>query len=129
MKILLDTHTFLWWDSSPEKLARAVANLLSDPGNSIILSVASAWEIQIKKQLGKISLSIPLAEMIESQQQVNGVEILPINLKHVLSLDGLPTHHKDPFDRILIAQAKTEGMVIASADPIFSKYGVEVMWK
>ena len=129
MKILLHTHAFLWWDSNPEKLALAVAKLLSDPGNSIILSVASAWEIQIKKQLGKITLSIPLAEMLESQQQVNGVEILPINLNHVLALDGLPTHHKDPFDRILIAQAKTEGLVIASTDPVFSEYDVEVIWE
>ncbi|MDL1909217.1 type II toxin-antitoxin system VapC family toxin [Chloroflexi bacterium CFX6] len=129
MKILLDTHAFLWWDSSPERLAPSAASLLNDPENSIIVSVASAWEIQIKKQLGKITLSVPLMEMLESQQQVNGVEILPVNLNHVLSLDGLPTHHKDPFDRILIAQAKAEGFVIASADPVFSKYGVEVIWE
>jgi PIN domain nuclease of toxin-antitoxin system len=129
MKILLDTHTVLWWDSRPEKVTELGAKLLADPGNNIVLSVASAWEIQIKKQLGKISLSIPLEEMIESQRQVNGVEILPINLNDVLSLDGLPTYHKDPFDRIVIAQAKTEGIVIASADPIFSKYDVEVIWE
>ena len=129
MKILLDTHAFLWWDSNPEKLAPPVVKLLSEPENSIFISVASAWEIQIKKQLGKLALSIPLEEMLDSQRQVNDLEILPIHLNHVLALDGLPTHHKDPFDRILIAQAKAEGLIIATADPEFSKYEVEVIWE
>ncbi|MGZ9226865.1 MAG: type II toxin-antitoxin system VapC family toxin, partial [Anaerolineales bacterium] len=112
-----------------EKLAPPVVKLLSEPENSIFVSVASAWEIQIKKQLGKLSLSIPLEEMLDSQRQVNDLEILPIHLNHVLALDGLPTHHKDPFDRILIAQAKAEGLIIATADPEFSKYEVEVIWE
>ncbi len=129
MKILLDTHTFLWWDSDPERLSPRVAELLSDPENSLVLSVASAWEIQIKKQLGKLAFSVPLDEMLESQQQVNGMEVLPIQLTHVLALDALPAYHKDPFDRILIAQAKTEGLVIASADPQFSQYGIDLVWK
>ena len=129
MKILLDTHTFLWWDSNPERLSPRMTELLSDSENNLILSVASAWEIQIKKQLGKLSLSIPLDEMLESQQQVNGLEILPIQTSHVLALDALPYHHKDPFDRILIAQAKIEGLVVASADPQFLQYDVNLVWK
>ncbi len=128
MKILLDTHAFLWWDSEPEKLAPIVSDMLSDAENSIFFSVVSAWEIQIKKQLGKLSLSISLAEMIEGQQQVNKVSILPVQLHHVLALDELPTHHKDPFDRLLIAQAKIDGLKIVSADSIFSKYDVDVIW-
>ena len=128
MKILLDTHTFLWWDANPQKLSANVMEALSNPENSIFLSVVSAWEVQIKKQLGKLSLSIPLDEMIESQEQVNRMVVLPIELKHILALDNLPAHHKDPFDRLLIAQAKTEQMTIASADPAFSQYDVKVIW-
>lgn len=128
MKIMLDTHTFLWWDANPEKLSASVMEALSNPENSIFLSVVSAWEVQIKKQLGKLYLSIPLDEMIESQEQVNRMVVLPVELKHVLALDNLPAHHKDPFDRLLIAQAKAEQMAIASADPLFAQYDVKVIW-
>ena len=129
MKILLDTHAFLWWDSNPEKLGKTVADLLSQTENTVYVSVVSAWEIQIKKQLGKLSLTVPLAELMESQQQVNEVIILPVQLNHILALDELPTHHKDPFDRLLIAQARIEGMGIATADPVFSKYDIKVIWQ
>jgi PIN domain nuclease of toxin-antitoxin system len=125
---MLDTHTFLWWDANPEKLSASVMEALSNPENSIFLSVVSAWEVQIKKQLGKLYLSIPLDEMIESQEQVNRMVVLPVELKHVLALDNLPAHHKDPFDRLLIAQAKAEQMAIASADPLFAQYDVKVIW-
>ncbi len=128
MKILLDTHAFLWWDSEPERLGLMAAGLLSKTDNEIFVSVASAWEVQIKKQLGKLSLSVPLAELIESQEQVNDVRILPVKLDHVLALDDLAPHHKDPFDRILVAQARVEGMMLISGDPVFSKYDVEVLW-
>jgi PIN domain nuclease of toxin-antitoxin system len=128
MKILLDTHTLLWWDSEPEKLGPTVSGVLSNTENSVFISVVSAWEIQIKKQLGKLSLSVPLGELIESQQQVNEVQILPIQLNHILALDELPAHHKDPFDRLLIAQARAEGLKVASADPVFSQYDVDVIW-
>jgi PIN domain nuclease of toxin-antitoxin system len=128
MKILLDTHTFLWWDSSPEKLGKTVTELLSQTENVVYVSVVTAWEIQIKKQLGKLSLTVPLAELLESQQEVNDVNILQVQLNHVLALDELPFHHKDPFDRLLVAQARIEGMEIATADPVFSKYDVKVIW-
>ena len=128
MKILLDTHTFLWWDAAPEKLSANVIEALSNPENNIFLSVVSAWEVQIKKQLGKLSLSIPIHEMIESQEQINGLVVLPVELKHILALDNLPNHHKDPFDRLLIAQAKSEQLTIASADPVFLQYDVKIRW-
>jgi PIN domain nuclease of toxin-antitoxin system len=128
MKILLDTHTFLWWDSSPEKLGKTITELLSQTENVVYVSVVTAWEIQIKKQLGKLSLTVPLAELLESQQEVNDVNILQVQLNHVLALDELPFHHKDPFDRLLVAQARIEGMEIATADPVFSKYDVKVIW-
>lgn len=129
MRILLDTHVFLWWDSDPRKLSPRVNSLLSNPEHTIVLSVASAWEIQIKKQLGKLSLSIPLEELIASQQQINEIEILPVHLEHVLMLDNLPPHHKDPFDRIIISQAKVEDIVIVSADPVLAKYDIEIVWE
>lgn len=82
----------------------------------------------IKLQLGKLRLSLPLKEIIESQQQSNGIEILPANLSHVLTVEELPAYHKDPFDRLLIAQAQVEGAVLVSADPNMAKYPVQVMW-
>jgi len=128
MRILLDTHVFLWWDSDPGKLSARVNNLLSDPENTIVLSVVSVWEIQIKKQLGKLSLSIPLDELLESQQQVNELEILPVNLEHVLMLENLPSVHKDPFDRMPAAQAKAENLTIMRADPTLASYDIEIVW-
>lgn len=128
MKLLLDTHTFIWWDSEPAKLSPQVLALCQDRTNSLLLSVASVWEMQIKLQLGKLKLDRPLAEIIESQQQRNNIEILPVLLTHVLVLQSLPAHHKDPFDRLLIAQANVEEAALASSDPVFAKYIVNVLW-
>lgn len=128
MKLLLDTHTFIWWDSEPAKLSTKVLALCQDQENTLILSVASVWEIQIKSQLGKIKLNLPLKELIISQQKINNIVILPIALKHILSLEGLPSHHKDPFDRLLIAQANTENAVLISCDSVFADYPVSLLW-
>ena len=94
----------------------------------VLLSVASVWEMQIKLQLGKLKLSLPLAELIESQRQTNNIEMLPVTLAHVLALQNLPSHHKDPFDRLLIAQANVEEAVLLSSDPMFAKYPVKLFW-
>lgn len=128
MKILLDTHTFIWWDSDLANLSPNALRLCQDQANTLLLSVASVWEMQIKLQLGKLTLKLPLAEIIETQQQANNIEMLPIHLKHVLALESLPAPHKDPFDRLIIAQATVEGMLLLSCDPIFGKYPVNVMW-
>jgi PIN domain nuclease of toxin-antitoxin system len=122
MKLLLDTHTFIWWDSQPDKLSQKALALCQEPTNTLLLSVASIWEMQIKLQLGKLKLNLPLVEVIESQQKTNNVEILPISLIHVLALESLPNHHKDPFDRLLIAQACVEDAFLVSCDPIFAQY-------
>lgn len=98
MKLLLDTHTFIWWDSSPQKLSPKALALCQNPENILLLSIGSIWEMQIKIQLGKLSLNLPLPQLIESQQQTNDIEVLPINLTHLFTLDSLPNHHKDPFD-------------------------------
>jgi PIN domain nuclease of toxin-antitoxin system len=128
MKLLLDTHTFIWWDSEPAKLSPQALTVCQERTNSLLLSVASVWEMQIKLQLGKLKLALPLAEIVESQQQRNNVEILPVLLPHVLALQNLPAHHKDPFDRLLIAQANVEEAILVSSDPVFAQYVVKIVW-
>ena len=128
MKILLDTHTFIWWDSQTAQLSERALRLCQDASNSLILSVASAWEMQIKQQLGKLTLHIPLSEILLAQQEVNQLHILSVNLRHILALENLPLHHKDPFDRLLAVQANVEGAVLLSCDPVFAHYPVNVIW-
>jgi PIN domain nuclease of toxin-antitoxin system len=128
MRLLMDTHTFIWWDSAPEMLSRRVLTLCENRSNTITLSVVSVWEMQIKFQLGKLKLDIPLRDLIENQQKKNELTILPITLEHTLALDVLEYHHRDPFDRLLIAQCNEENMVLLSKDNIFSKYTVNVIW-
>lgn len=128
MKILLDTHAFIWWDSDPAKLSPNALTLIRDQSNALLFSVASAWEMQIKLQLGKLKLTLPLAEIIEGQERANNIQLLPVVLEHVLELANLPRHHKDPFDRLLIAQGIVEGAAIVSNDPEFPKYPVRVLW-
>ncbi len=94
----------------------------------LLLSVVSVWEMQIKIQLGKLRLTLPLQEIIETQQQINAIEILPITLPHVLALENLPTYHKDPFDCLLVAQAIVEGVTLISGDSSIPKYAVQVIW-
>ena len=128
MNLLLDTHTFIWWDSDPSKLSSRVISLCQDRKNILLLSVVSIWEIQIKHQLGKLKLGLSLATLVETHQHVNEVEVLPVMLEHVLELENLPTPHRDPFDRLLIAQARTEGAVLLSHDAVFEDYPVRLIW-
>lgn len=127
MNLLFDTHIFIWWDSEPARLSQHILTLCKDPANRLWLSVASIWEIQIKHQLGKLQLQQPLAEIVEWQQQVNHISLLPVEVSHVLALERLPAHHKDPFDRILIAQASVAELTLMSVDPIFKAYGIDVL--
>jgi len=103
MKLLLDTHIFIWWADQPETLSPAALSALEDEANELLLSVASVWEMQIKIQLGKLKLSLPLKDLVKNQQETNNLTVSPVALTHVLALDALPFHHKDPFDRLLIA--------------------------
>jgi PIN domain nuclease of toxin-antitoxin system len=128
MRLLLDTHTFIWWDSEPAKLSAQALALSQDQQNSLLLSVTSVWEMQIKLQLDKLKLILSLSEIIENQQQTNHLGILPVLLSHVLALQSLPAHHKDPFDRLLIARANVEDVIIVSNDPMFPKYTNKALW-
>jgi len=127
-RLLLDTHTFLWWDSAPDRLSATVLSLCRDPSVVLFLSLVSLWEIQIKSGLGKLPLALPLAEIVRDQQARHGLQLLPIRPAHIFALESLPPHHRDPFDRLLIAQARTEGLPLASADGLFSLYPVSLVW-
>jgi PIN domain nuclease of toxin-antitoxin system len=128
MNLLLDTQAFVWLDIDQKKLSEVASRACSDPGNSLWLSVVSAWEMQIKVALGKLTLQHSLAQTIADEQTSNGIQMLPVQLAHVLELQNLPFHHKDPFDRLLIAQTRHEGWEIVSVDPEFRAYGVPIVW-
>lgn len=130
MKLLLDTHVFIWLDTAPEKLSTTAQRVCLDRDNTLYLSVTSVWEMLIKQRLGKLTLDIPLEEMLNVQQEVNQLQILSIDLKHVLAIQGLPLHHNDPFDRLLIAQANVESAQLVTADGQIGQYTdqVNVLW-
>ncbi len=127
MRFLLDTHIFIWWNDEPERLSPRALELCENPSNTLVLSVASVWEMQIKYQLGKLTLSAPLQTIIESQMRNNGLEILPVTLPHVLALQNLPPIHKDPFDRLIIAQSNAENVSLLSIDAVFEQYQANLL--
>lgn len=128
MNLLLDTHSFVWWDSNRAKLSHTAYAALQDENNSLFVSDASIWEIQIKSQLGRLRLDYPLVEMVRSQTGENAIKVLQISTKHILHLNDLPFHHKDPFDRLLAAQALIETLTFVSLDDAFDAYGVTRLW-
>jgi Uncharacterized protein conserved in bacteria len=128
MRSLLDSHVFVWMHDAPHKLSLKASNEIADPVNQIFLSVVSAWELQIKIKLGKFSFSNSLENVIAQQRKINSLQILPVELSHALYVENLPLHHKDPFDRLLIAQATTENMTLVSADKHFTDYSGALLW-
>lgn len=129
MKVLLDTHSFIYWiENNRAALSSTAFTIISDPGNTIFLSLASVWEMQIKIQIGKLKLVNDLSIVVEEQQCVNGMQLLSISSQHIYHLSQLPLHHKDPFDRLLISQAITEGFSLLSNDTKFAAYPVPVIW-
>jgi PIN domain nuclease of toxin-antitoxin system len=128
MKLLLDTHTFIWWAIQKARLSATTLAAMQNTQNQLMLSIASLWEMQLKTQLGKLHFNLPLSQLIEDQQRVNGLQLLPIEPDHIYALGQLLYHHKDPFDRLLIAQALTENLPMVSADPVFKAYPVQIIW-
>lgn len=128
MRLLLDTHTFIWWAIRKERLSPTAIGLCEDRNNDLFLSMVSLWEMQLKTQLGKLQFKLPLNELIEAQQRINGLQLLPIEPQHIYALSQLPFHHKDPFDRLLVAQAITEKLPLISADPTLSAYPAQILW-
>ena len=128
MRLLLDTKTLIWWHDSPHKLPAPVRTALQDDTNQVFISVASAWEMQIKMQLGKLKLSKSWDEIIEAEQVNNDFEFLKADRPHIRILDSLPFHHKDPFDRLLIAQSIHEGLTLVSNDSKLASYPAPLLW-
>lgn len=124
MRLLLDTQAFLWWMSSSSRLSRGAEEAISDPGNQVLFSVASAWEISIKRALGKLKAPEDLAGAIEAE----AFDLLGIELSHIEALDHLEHHHRDPFDRMLIAQSLVERTTLVTSDPVFQRYGAATLW-
>ncbi|MCL5044218.1 MAG: type II toxin-antitoxin system VapC family toxin [Deltaproteobacteria bacterium] len=129
MKVLLDTHAFLWWIADDPQLSPRARRILGASANEVYFSAASGWEIAIKARLGRLSVAGADVESFVAQQvAANGFQVLPINLAHALKTYSLPDHHKDPFDRLLVAQAATEELALVSADRQLAAYKVRIVW-
>ena len=124
-RALLDTHVWLWSTGASDRLGARTRTLIEDPANDLWLSVASAWEIAIKARRG-LELGIPVDEYVRSRLRLGRIRQLDIRLDHVLAVANLPEHHRDPFDRLLIAQAQAENLVLVTADPQMGRYDVPV---
>ncbi len=128
MKALFDTHAFLWWITNDARLSSRVLELIGDGGNRLFFSAVSGWEIAIKARLGKLQVPDNLERFITEQLSLNAIESLPILLSHALHAYSLPPYHRDPFDRMLVAQSQLENLPIVTIDPQIAQYGVEVIW-
>ena len=125
MRLLIDTQCWLWMSASPERLSKRTQELLRDAGTERLLSVASIWELAIKYQLGKISLPVAPLDCVPSRLETTQTAALGISAAHALRVGVLPRHHRDPFDRMIVAQALIEGVAVLTADPAFARYQVE----
>lgn len=124
---LLDTHTLLWFLGGDKKLSDSAKAVLSDTNNSATVSIASFWEIGIKMSIGKLELSATLEELVQATRQ-QSIEISPIRPEHIFKMMTLPLHHRDPFDRIIIAKTIVEKSILVSKDEIFRMYECELFW-
>lgn len=127
MNLLIDTHIFIWLQIELHKISAKKLQILEDKSNTLFLSLASIWELQLKIQNGKFSFPKLLPEIIQGQQEINDLRILPITPEHIYELKNLPFHHKDPFDRLLIAQSIVEDFTLVTDDPKFSDYSVKIL--
>jgi len=124
VKLLLDTHTALWFLSGDERLSETAKRDLTDGSNRVLLSAAVVWEVAIKRGLGKLELAENYLDLLLGA----GVQPLPVTLAHAAAVEGLPWHHRDPFDRMLVAQASIEGAAVVSRDDALRPYGITLIW-
>lgn len=124
MRLLLDTNALIWWRDGSPRLSDRITDQIRDSGNNIVVSIVSLWEIAIKRALGKLRFLEDFEEVMAEE----AFDLLPVTYAHLRSFDGLPRHHGDPFDRLLIAQALAERMPIATGDRVFAAYGVQTVW-
>ena len=127
LNLLLDTHVLLWYLEESDRLRPETVQLVNDPRNVVFVSVASAWEIAIKKSLGKLYIPDNIGDWLPEQLTINRMTSLDITLAHAAGIEQLPLHHADPFDRLLISQARSDRLTILTADPLFQRYEVPVV--
>jgi PIN domain nuclease of toxin-antitoxin system len=128
VRLLLDTHAWLWWVQDAPRLSRPARRAIANPANQCWLSMASAWEMALKISNGKLRIEGDLEHFLPARLAENGFALLPIDVRHVARTLSLPLHHRDPFDRLLIAQASVEGLAVVSVDSVFAKYDVRRIW-
>ena len=128
MKLLLDTQVWLWMQASPARINEDVAALIADSANDILLSAASAWEIAIKYSLGRLALPVPPPDYVQSRMARSGTRGIPVEHRHALHVATLPHHHRDPFDRLLVAQSQLEGATLITADRKLEAYDVDKLF-
>lgn len=128
MRFLLDSHVWLWMLVEPERLGEPARAALADSGNEGFVSVASIWEIGIKHVLGKLTLPAPVDTLVTASRERFDLQLLPIGAEHALLAPTLPPHHKDPFDRMLVAQALVEGLTLVTADTALRSYSCPLLW-
>ena len=128
MHVLLDTNSFLWFIAGNDRLNINIRNIIADLDNDIFLSIVSLWEIAIKSNLGKLELLKPFDQLFPSQLDENDIKVLPIEIEHLSTLQTLSLHHRDPFDRLIIAQSIVENLPVISSDSSFQMYPIKVIW-
>jgi PIN domain nuclease of toxin-antitoxin system len=128
VRVLLDTHAFLWWLDGDRRLPARLRGLLGEPANEVLVSAASVWEITTKARLGKLPGAMELAADVPASIESQGFLPLPITVHHAQRAGALPGPHRDPFDRMLIVQAQMEGVPIASNETVFERYGISRLW-
>jgi PIN domain nuclease of toxin-antitoxin system len=128
MKFLLDTHIFIWYVTNNQKLSLTAQQLINDGNNEILLSIVSIWEIAIKHSIGKLSFELPFEIFISQQLTVNNFDLLNIRVNHLNIVANLPLHHRDPFDRLIIAQAMVEQIPVVGTDEVFDSYPIQRLW-
>jgi PIN domain nuclease of toxin-antitoxin system len=127
MRILLDSHVFLWWVGGERRLPAKLRRAIGSSRSECFLSYASVWEMAIKSSLGKLRLPVPVGKFVAEQCEVNGFTLLPLSLPHIVAVERLPMHHRDPFDRLLVAQAQIEDMPLATHDRTLKAYGIKLV--
>lgn len=128
MRVLLDTHAFLWWVLEDRRLSPVARDLIADPDTDVLVSPVSAWEIAIKAGDGRLDLPEPVRTYVPSRMAANNFFELPVTVSHAIRVADLPVIHRDPFDRLLIVQAQAEAIAIVTSDPAITRYDVETIW-
>ena len=128
MRVLQDTHTLLWADANDPRLSRVARATMEDESNAVVLSAVTVLEIAIKYSQGRLDLDAPAEAWVTSRMASYRLEELPVSVAHAVQVAALPHHHRDPFDRLLVAQAQVEGLPIVTSDENIARYGVEVIW-